>query len=134
MEISKNVFLETIDKSPKFRTKFIEEQIELEELLSKEICKTYDLNLINEVYYLGILRETYNSKKRNLLKEQEIMFIRKMIVYKKYLTLVIDFIDNTKEIDYEFKTQFKTHFQSKLDREVYEKISKHVIDTYLIRK
>ncbi len=134
MEISKSVFLETIDNSPKFRTKFIEEQIELEELLSKEICKTYNLNLINEIYYLGILRETYNSKKRNLLKDQEIIFIRKMIVYKKYLTLVIDFIDNKKEIDYEFKTQFKTHFQNQLDREVYEKISKHVIDTYLIKK
>ncbi len=130
MEVAKDVFLETIDKSPKFRTKFIEVQLRDDSELSKEITELYDLNLINDVYYLGIMKETFNSKKRTQLKSQEIFFIKKILICQEFLRLIVKFICKTKEINNQFSNQFHLGFCSEKDQVLAERLLNQVSVNY----
>ncbi len=130
MEVAKDVFLETIDNSPKFRTKFIETQMRDDSALSKEIAELYDLNLINDVYYLGIMKETFNSKKRTQLKSQEIFFIKKTLICQNFLRLIVKFVSKTNEIDNQFANQFHHSFYDEKDQVLVERLLNQVSTEY----
>ncbi len=130
MEVAKDVFLETIDNSPKFRTKFIETQMRDDSALSKEIAELYDLNLINDVYYLGIMKETFNSKKRTQLKSQEIFFIKKTLICQNFLRLIVKFVNETNEIDNQFSHQFHQSFYTEKDQVLVERLLEQVSTDY----
>ncbi len=130
MEVAKDVFLDTINHSPKFRTKFIEEQIKQDTVLTKQICEVYDLHLVKDIYYFGIVKETFNSKKRRELKYQEIMFIKKIMIFQSFLRSIIEFIDETYELDQQFTDQFHNNFHSDVDRVLFENIISDLMETY----
>ncbi len=130
MEVAKDVFLDTINHSPKFRTKFIEEQIKQDTVLTKQICEVYDLHLVKDIYYFGIVKETFNSKKRRELKYQEIMFIKKIMIFQSFLRSIIEFIDETYELDQQFTDQFHNNFYSDVDRVLFENIISDLMETY----
>ncbi len=130
MEVAKDVFLETIDNSPKFRTKFIETQLRDDSVLSKELTELYDLNLINDVYYLGIMKETFNSKKRTELKCQEIFFIKKTLICQDFFRLVVVFINKTNEINNQFSNQFHRSFYDEKDQVLAERLLNQISSDY----
>lgn len=130
MEVAKDVFLDTIDNSPKFRVKYIEQQMKNDGELTKIICDTYALDLVKEIYYLNIPKESYNSKKRTALKYEEIMLIKKLLLYQNILECLINLVDTTYETDDQFTKQFKRNFHSDKDSLIFRKIVNDMADMY----
>ncbi len=130
MEVAKDVFLDTIDNSPKFRTKYIEEKIKQDGELTKLICEIYELNLVRDIYYLNIVKESFNSKKRTELKFQEIMLIKKLLIYQNVLQGLINITDQAYETDDEFTFQFKRNFHSEQDRALFQMIINDITEMY----
>ncbi len=130
MEIAKDVFLDTIDKSPKFRAKYIEEQIKCNNVLAEKVCRIFKLNLVHDIYYCGIYKDTFNSKKRKQLKFQEIMFIKKIIIYQDFLSSLIEIRDKVYETDREFTKQFNNNFHSEVDEEFFSQIVLDIQEAY----
>ncbi len=128
--MAKNVFLDTIDNSPKFRTKYIEEQIKRNGVLAKKVCRIFELNLVYDIYYCGIYKDTFNSKKRKQLKFQEIMFIKKIIIYHNVLSSLIKVRDKIHETDYTFTKQFNDNFHSEVDEEFLNQIILDIKEAY----
>lgn len=81
MQLNTNIIIKNIERSPKFRSEYINNSIELYPEICDEICNVYQLELINQVYFVKVHVESFNSEKRKKLKQEELIFIKKILVY-----------------------------------------------------
>ncbi len=132
MEVYYEVFFSTIDTSPKYRKKIIEVEIIRDKEFIESLCENFQLNLIKEIYFTKINRNTYNSKKRDKLKEQEIILIKKLMVYKPIIDALVN-LENTildlnkLYIQYFHSNFIEDHYQ---DKQYIKILLKKIINDY----
>ncbi len=132
MEVYYEVFFSTIDTSPKYRKKIIEVEIIRDKEFIESLCENFQLNLIKEIYFTKINRNTYNSKKRDKLKEQEIILIKKLMVYKPIIDALVN-LENTildlnkLYIQYFHSNFIEDHYQ---DKQYIKILFKKIINDY----
>ncbi len=81
MQLNTNIIIKNIERSPKFRAEYINNSIELYPEICDEICNIYQLELINQVYFSKVNVQSFNSEKRKVLKQEELILIKKIMVY-----------------------------------------------------
>lgn len=81
MQFNTDIIIKNIERSPKFRTEYINNTINEYPELCDEICNIYQLELIMQVYFLKINVNTFNSQKRRNLKREELILIKKILIY-----------------------------------------------------
>lgn len=104
--ISDNVFFKTINESPKFRHDTIVASITIRPMIVDKVVEIYKLNLVMEVYFQDISIKSYNSNKRNKLKAQEILLIKKV----KIAEIAKGLLDEVFENAISYENQFRDHF------------------------
>lgn len=124
--ISDNVFLKTLDESPKFRFDNINASIHLRPHTVNRVIEIYDLNLVKEIYYQGISSKSYNGNKRNRLKSQEILLIKKI----KISELAKKSLDDVFKNALGYEQEFKDYFQMTEDLEENKQLVKHILDDF----
>ncbi len=98
MQLNTNIIIKNIERSPKFRTEYINNSINLYPEICDEICNVYQLELINQVYFVKVHVESFNSEKRKKLKQEELIFIKKILVYVELTKHFDQVLDYSKEL------------------------------------
>lgn len=110
------VFFKSIDESPKFRRDNIEASIKYRRQLVEQVIELFELNLVTEVYFQGISTKSYNGNKRNRLKEQEILLIKKIKICEIAKRSFDDVLRNAILYENEFREYFNTREEFETDR------------------
>lgn len=124
------VFLKTIDQSPKFRSENIKASMNYRRATVDSIIELYELNLVNEVYYQGISTKTYNGSKRSKLKKQEIILIKKIKISEVAKRSFDQVLQEASAYENEFREYFKTFESSEIDYKLVELILADVFQAY----
>ncbi len=98
MQLNTNIIIKNIERSPKFRAEYINNSINLYPEICDEICNVYQLELINQVYFVKVHVESFNSEKRKKLKQEELIFIKKILVYVELTKHFDQVLDYSKEL------------------------------------
>lgn len=117
------VFFKTVDESPKFRRDNIVANLTTKPDVVKTIISVYKLKLVDEVYLRGISSKSYNGNKRNKLKIEEIILIKKIKVYDLAQSNLTQIFKNSLE----YERQFKEHFDFPLMYEEDRVFSKQIL-------
>ncbi len=123
--INEIVYFKTLDESPKFRADNIKNEINLNPELVLEIIEVYNLNLVQEVYLQAINIKSYNGPKRNKLKVQEIILIKKLKAYELMLAKLEEMFSEAVEYEHKFRKYFDYPFSFEEDRVFVESMLKN---------
>ncbi len=129
-EIDSKVFFQALEESPKFRRTFIRQHIKLNKQLVARITEHYCLQLIDEIYFIEINVNTYNSQKRKKLKKQEIILIKKIIIFEGVRNDFIKLEDNVKKYENAFSSYFHQNFKMEGDSQLAEEIINELLFSF----
>lgn len=125
------VFFKTVDESPKFRHDNIEASIKYRGQTVERVIEIYDLNLITEIYFQGISIKSYNGKKRNKLKQQEILLIKKIKISEVAKKSLDDVLSNASTYEDEFRSYFNTSEDASIDSIFVKTILEEFYEQYM---
>ncbi len=129
MQLNTNIIIKNIERSPKFRAEYINNSIDLYPEICDEICNIYELELINQVYFVKVHVESFNSTKRKKLKSEELIFIKKILIYVELST----YFDQMLNYAQELSTIFNLNANNPYDFDDDLIMAKIIIENYFER-
>ncbi len=129
MQINTNIIIKNIERSPKFRSEYINNSIDLYPEICDEICNIYQLELINQVYFVKVHVESFNSAKRKKLKSEELIFIKKILIYVELST----YFDKMLNYSQELSTIFNLNINNPYDFDDDLIMARIIIENYFER-
>ncbi|WOO89371.1 hypothetical protein R2F61_01315 [Mollicutes bacterium LVI A0078] len=130
-KLNQSVFFKTINESPKFRNDNIRATIELNPNIVKYLIELYGLSLVKEVYFQGISTKTYNGSKRNKLKKEEIILIKKIEMHGVAKRGLGNLFQNASNYENEFREYFGFSEALEKDAELTRQILIEFYDNYI---
>ncbi len=130
-KLNQSVFFKTINESPKFRNDNIRATIELNPNIVKYLIELYQLYLVKEVYFQGISTKSYNGSKRNKLKKEEIILIKKIEMHGVAKRGLGNLFRNASNYENEFREYFGYSEALEKDAELTRQILIEFYDDYI---
>ncbi len=130
-KLNQSVFFKTINESPKFRNDNIRATIEFNPNIVKYLIELYELYLVKEVYFQGISTKSYNGSKRNKLKKEEIILIKKIEMHGVAKRGLDNLFQSASNYENEFREYFGFSEPLEKDAELTRQILIEFYDDYI---